>query len=293
MQDWTIKKLLDWITSHFTEKELDSPRLFAEMLLAHVLEKSRIELYTNFNKTVSPEKLAQLRDLVRRAAASEPVQYLTGRCEFYSLTVKVDRRCLIPRPETELLVERAIEYLRTAFKNSPHHPAVLDLCTGSGCIAVAIAKNFPTARVTATDISEDTLAVAAENVETHSLGDSVKLLQGSLYEPLVDNLDPKGFDLIVSNPPYISQSEYENLPQNIRSYEPSSALLAGPDGMDIYRQIASDIEHWLKSPGLLLLETDPLKAQPLAELLNSAADFAEISIEKDLAGCERIVRARR
>ncbi len=161
MQTWTIQKLLNWTAEYFAEKGIDSPRLSAELLLSYVLAMKRIELYTQFDKLVSPEQLDRLHELVKRAGQHEPIAYLTGKTEFYSLEFDVSPDCMIPRPETELLVERAIEFLRTRTGRQ----FVCDLCTGCGCIAIAIAKNFPGARIIATDISDAALNIAAKNVE--------------------------------------------------------------------------------------------------------------------------------
>jgi release factor glutamine methyltransferase len=169
MEIWTIQRLLNWITGHFTEHNVDSPRLSAELLLSHVLGAKRIELYTQFDKTVSQNHLDRLHELVKRCGEHEPLAYLIGQTEFYSLDIKVKPDCMIPRPETELLAERAIEFVReregTQF--------VCDLCTGSGCIGVAIARNCPDAHVVATDICDSALSVAAENVANHKLGERI------------------------------------------------------------------------------------------------------------------------
>jgi release factor glutamine methyltransferase len=247
---WTIQKLLNWVTEYLATKGIESPRLSAELLLSHVLGLKRIELYTQFNKAVAAEQLGILRDLVKRAGLYEPVAYLTGKTEFYSLELDITSGCMIPRPETELLVQRAIEFLRT--RSGVQY--VCDLCTGSGCIAVAIAKNFPDARITATDISAAALAVAARNVEKHRLTEQVRLLCGDLFEPIIRQLDVSQFDLIVCNPPYVSTAEYENLDKNIKDYEPASALLAGEDGMDVYRRIIEKVNEFLKPGAALMLE---------------------------------------
>ncbi|MGB2865837.1 MAG: HemK/PrmC family methyltransferase, partial [Sedimentisphaerales bacterium] len=179
MAIWTIQKLLNWTTEYLTNKGVDSPRLSAEMLLSQALGLKRIELYTQFDKQVPQQQLDLLHEMVKRAGLHEPVAYLTGKTEFYSLELDLTANCLIPRPETELLVQRAIEFLRT--RSGVQY--ICDLCTGSGCIAVAIAKNFPEARVTATDISSAALEVAARNVEKHLLMEHVRLLCGDLFEP--------------------------------------------------------------------------------------------------------------
>ncbi|MBN1126461.1 MAG: peptide chain release factor N(5)-glutamine methyltransferase, partial [Sedimentisphaerales bacterium] len=174
METWTVQKLLNWMKAYFEEKGIDAPRLSAELLLSHILDCQRIELYTNFDRVVDTDQLGRLRELVKRAADQEPIAYLVGRTEFYSLPMFVNKHCLIPRPETEMLVERAIEFLR----RRPGTQHILDLCTGSGCIAVAIAKNHNDCHVLATDICDGALAVAAENVRMQGLEDRIRLLCG-------------------------------------------------------------------------------------------------------------------
>jgi len=289
MTQWTIQKLLTWITEYLTKNDVDAPRLSAELLLSHVLKLTRIELYTQFNKIVEKADLDVLHGLVKRAGEHEPVAYLVGRTEFYSIELEVDAHCLIPRPETELLVQKAIEFLRT--REGMQH--VCDLCTGSGCIAVAIAKNFPEARVTATDISDAALAVAAHNVEKYGLGERVQLLCGDLFEPLVPHLDVTQWDLIVCNPPYVSAAEYEALAKNVKDYEPELALRAGDDGLDIYRRINAQIDQYLKPNGTLLLEIGYAQGPAVRELLEATELFAEIVVEKDTNNNDRIVTARR
>lgn len=289
MADWTIQKLLNWITDYFTEKAIDSPRLSAELLLSHVLGLTRIELYTEFDSEVTEEKLGQLHELVKRCGGNEPVAYLVGRTEFYSLPIKVTPDCLIPRPETELLVERAIEFLRTR-KGVQY---VCDLCTGSGCIAVAIAKNFADAKIIATDISDAALAVAAENVEAHNLKDKVQLLCGDLFAPVIAGLDAGKFDLITCNPPYVSAAEYESLDKNVRDYEPRQALYAGADGLDVYRKIIEKIDEFLKPDSTLLLEIGYSQGPAVRELLEQTGFFGEIKIEKDPHNNDRVVTAKK
>ncbi len=288
MNQWTIQKLLTWITDYLTKNSVDAPRLSAEMLLSHVLELTRIDLYAQFNKPVAKEHLDELHKLVKRAGQHEPVAYLVGKTEFYSLQLEVDAHCLIPRPETELLVQRAIEFLRT--RQGPQH--VCDLCTGSGCIAVAIAKNFPEAKVTATDISDAALAIAARNVEKHQLQDRVELLCGDLFEPLVPHLDVTQWDLIACNPPYVSAAEYEALEKNVKDYEPQLALLAGDDGLDIYRRLTESIDRHLKPGGTLLLEIGYAQGPAVQEMLAETGLFAEVTVEKDVHNNDRVVTAR-
>ena len=289
METWTIQKLLNWVTEYFTGKGIDAPRLSAELLLSHVLGLKRIELYTQFDKPVARPELDALRGLVKRAGGHEPVAYLIGKTEFYSLELNITSDCMIPRPETELLVQRAIEFLRTRRGSQ----FVCDLCTGSGCIAVAIAKNFPDARVMATDISAAALDVAAKNVEKHQLTERITLLQGDLFEPLVRQLDVDQFDLIVCNPPYVSAAEYEALDKNVKDYEPRIALFAGDDGLDIYRKIIAKADQYLKPQAALILEIGYAQGTAVRELLEQTGAFGEIKVEKDVHDNDRIVTANR
>ena len=289
-EEWTIQKLLTWITDYLTAKKVDAPRLSAELLLSSVLGLKRIELYTQFNKIVPKEQLDRLRDLTKRAGLHEPVAYLVGKTEFYSLEIEVTRDCLIPRPETELLVQRTIEFLRTR----PARPQyVCDLCTGSGCIAMAVARNFPDAKVVASDVSAAALSIAARNVARHQLQDRVVLVCGDLFEPLVPPLDVTSFDVVVSNPPYVSAAEYGKLDRNVRDYEPKEALLAGPEGLDIYRRICEKIDPFLKSGGGLFLEIGYAQGQTVPNLLEQTGLFVDIKVEKDVYAHDRLVTARR
>ena len=289
MTIWTIQKLLNWTTEYLTNKDVDSPRLSAELLLSHALGLKRIELYTQFDKQVPQQQLDKLHEIVKRAGLHEPVAYLTGKTEFYSLELDITGDCLIPRPETELLVQRAIEFLRT--RSGVQY--ICDLCTGSGCIAVAIAKNFPDARITATDISAAALEVAAINVEKHLLNEQVRLLCGDLFEPIIQQLDVNQFDLIVCNPPYVSTAEYEKLDKNVKDYEPESALLAGADGMDVYRRIIEKVYEFLKPGAVLMLEIGYAQGPAIRKLLEQTGAFAQIKIEKDFHDNDRIITARK
>ena len=289
MQNWTIQKLLNWTTEYFTDKGLDSPRLSAELLLSHVVGLKRIELYTQFDKPVSRQQLDRLHDLVKRAGQNEPICYLVGKTEFYSLELDITPDCMIPRPETELLAERAIEFLRTRTGKQ----FICDLCTGSGCVAAAIAVNFPNSRLIATDISDAALNIAAKNIEKHQLKERIKLLCGDLFDPIISGLDVEKFDLIVCNPPYVSADEFEKLGKNVKDYEPRLALFAGDDGLDIYRRIAERVDAFLKPDGALMLEAGYSQGQAVRELLEQANCFSEITIEKDFSNNDRIAIARK
>lgn len=289
MSDWTIQKLLNWVTQYFTEKGLESPRLSAELLISDVLQLKRIELYTQFDKPVGKESLDKLHDLVKRAGKHEPIEYLTGKCEFYGLQFHITPACLIPRPETELLVERAIEFLQ----NRAGEQLVCDLCTGSGCIAVAVAKNHAKAKIIATDVSNEALETAEQNAEKYQLGERMKLLHGDLFEPVIPELDRYKFDLVVCNPPYITSGEFETLDKNVRNYEPKSALLAGEDGLDIYRRIAEQVEKFLKEDSALMLEIGYRQADAVTRLLEETGIFSDVMVQKDYHDNDRIVIAHR
>ena len=230
MEVWTINKLLEWVTGYFEEKGVDSPRLSAELLLCFVLKLERIQLYTLYDRVVEPSQLAQLRALVKRAGEQEPIAYLVGRCEFYSLPLTITPDCLIPRPETEHLVEKAILFLRQ--RQGPQ--LVLDLCTGSGCIAAAVAKNMKDVHIVATDICDAALKVAAENMEKLKLTDTVQLLCGDLFDPIIAELDKARFDLIVSNPPYVSEPEYEAL---FPAKQPNLVRIGTADGQTFEKYV--------------------------------------------------------
>lgn len=292
METWTIQKLLNWVAEYLKTKGVDSPRLSAELLLSHVLGLKRIELYTQFNKVVQQEQLTQLHGFVKRAAEHEPIAYLTGKREFYSLEFEITPACLIPRPETELLVERAIEFLR---KRNGEQPAVslsnlfvCDLCTGCGCVAIAIARNFASCRIVATDISDTALEVAERNVTKHGLTNRVKLLKGDLFEPVIPGLGPAKFDLIVANPPYVSEPEYEKLPKNVKDFEPKQALIAGKDGLDITRKIVTDAGRFLKPGGMLMLEIGNEQGPAVKKLMDESTCFENASICKDDQKLDRI-----
>jgi release factor glutamine methyltransferase len=289
MQTWTIQKLLNWTAGYLADKGIDSPRLSAEMLLSHVVGLKRIELYTQFDKPVTQQQLDQLHNLTERAGRHEPIAYLTGKTEFYCLELQVSPDCMIPRPETELLVERAIEFLRA----HTGRQLVCDLCTGCGCIAIAIARNCPDARIIATDISDSALAIAAKNIEKHQVKDRIKLLCGDLFDPLVPQLDVEEFDLIVCNPPYTTATEFKSLDKNIKAYEPRIALYAGEDGLDVYRRIAEKVDQFLKPNAALMLEIGYAQGQAVRELLEKANCFAEITIEKDPHDNDRIAIAKK
>src|SRR5688500_16235321 len=226
---WTVRRLLEWTTPFFTRKEVDSPRLAAELLLAHVLDVPRIKLYTDYERVLPEKKLGAYRALVQRASEQEPIAYLTGRGHFFNLELEVTRDVLIPRPDTETLVENVLQTVR--IQPGLDAPRVLDLCTGSGCVACAIAARLKNAQVVATELSERTVEVAKRNGDRLRLSGRVTVLRGALFEPLRELVDPRPFDLVVANPPYSPTAEVAKLDRSVRDYEPLQALDGGADGM--------------------------------------------------------------
>jgi len=275
---WTPLRLIAWTQGFFAKGGVDAPRLTAEILLAHALSCDRIRLYLDFDKPLGAPELSAFRDLVRRRAAGEPTAWLTGRREFLGHAFRVGPKVLVPRPETELLVEAAIARL-------PPGGALLDLCTGSGCIAISVALARPDARVVATEISPEALAVARENAE--ALGAKVELLEGDLDAPVGAG---ERFDVVISNPPYIPAGEISGLAREVR-LEPRLALDGGVDGLDVLRRIVSCAPSRLRPDGLLYLEMHETHALPLPALC-LAAGFATAEVGRDLAALPRWVVAR-
>ncbi|EGF25019.1 peptide chain release factor N(5)-glutamine methyltransferase [Rhodopirellula baltica] len=282
---WTVMRLLEWTTDFFRKKGSESPRLDAEILLAHARGCQRIELYTSFDKVPEEEQRVAFRELVRRRGEGAPVAQLVGYREFYSISIRVDENVLVPRPETEHLVIEAIDQIKGRMSDRPS-PTVLDIGTGSGAIAVAIAKSLPKTQVTAVDISLTALDIAKWNVENLKLSDRVTLLQSDLF----DGLEPdQTFDVICSNPPYISQSEYDELPTTVREFEPRGALLSGPDGTEIIARLLTDSVQRLNDGGQLIIELSPMIAGVCKTLAEQNGGYQEIHLIKDLAGHERIL----
>jgi release factor glutamine methyltransferase len=287
---WTLRRLLEWTSPFFARKGIDSPRLSAELLLAHVLGVPRIKLYTDYDRVLYPEHLAAYRQLVRRAAEDEPVAYLTGRAHFFNLEFHVTRDVLIPRPDTETLVENVIQLIR-------HQPGleasrILDLCTGSGCIAAAIAHNVKESVVVATDNSEPAIAVARQNLQRLGLADRVILEQGDLFAPLDRLVDRSPFHLLVANPPYIPTSQIPQLDRSVRDYEPLAALDGGLDGLAVHRRILAEAPPRLLSGGHIFLEIAFDQAEAARKLAAEHAEFTDVRILKDHAGNDRVLTAR-
>jgi release factor glutamine methyltransferase len=290
-QAWTVKRLLEWTNAFFIRKNVDSPRLSAELLLSHVLSVQRIRLYADFERVPSEKQLRDFRELVQRAAEDEPIAYLTGSVHFFNLEFEVTRDVLIPRPDTETLVENVLQFARrTAGFETPR---VLDLCTGSGCIAAAIAHHNKNSTLVAVDISPAAIALAKRNIDKLALADRVTLLEGDLFEPLSQLVDQHPFDLIVANPPYIATAQIESLPRSVREYEPLQALDGGLDGLMLHRRILAAAPARLRAGGRILLEIAFDQAEIARLLASEYADFQEVMILKDYAGNDRVLAATR
>jgi len=278
---WTVLDLLKWTAGYFAGKGIENGRLDAELLLAEILKLNRIGLYLNFDRPVDRDELAVFRALIERRARREPIAYILGRCEFWSLTFKVTPDVLIPRGDTETLVEAALKVL-------PQGGSLLDVGVGSGAIALAIAHERPDAQVEGIDLSPAALAIAAGNAQRLGLADKVALRSGDLFA-LDGNCQ---YDVIVSNPPYIAIGEEATLMPEVRDFEPALALFAGDDGLDCYRALIPTAKTALKDSGILLVEVGAGQAAAVAELFASSG-YAEIFTNRDLAGIDRVVAGRK
>jgi len=296
---WTTRRLLVWIGQAFTKAALDSPRLQAEMLLAHVIGCERLRLYMDPDRPVSPLERQTLRDLVARALKHEPVQYLVGEAWFFGLAFQVDRRVLIPRPATETIVQEVLQHHRGVHGGANTTGAGLligDVCTGSGCIAVALLKNLPAARVAASDVCPDALEVARANAVRHGVSDRVDFLCGHLLEPLMDYPSTragKSLDYLVANPPYIPDDEWPAVLPNVKDHEPHTALRGGPDGLDLVRPLLADGPRVLKPGGLLLVEVAESRAEQGRAEMAAHADLVDVRVLPDFEGRPRVLVGRR
>lgn len=300
---WTTRKLLAWMGEAFTKKDLDSPRLLAELLMAHVVGCDRLKLYMDQDRPATPLERESLRDLVARALKHEPVQYLVGEAWFFGLPFKVDRRVLIPRPCTETMVEYVLQHHRATHgpsegesRNRGDGVLFADVCAGSGAIAVALLKNLPGARGVATDISNEAINVTRENAARHGVTDRLDVLQGDLLKPLRDFAPTAdgSLDYLVSNPPYIPDDEWPGqVDRNVLDHEPHVALRGGVDGMSFARPILRDGAVLLKAGGMILVEVAASRAGQALEVARSNAMLKDARVLKDHEGLDRVVLATR
>ncbi len=336
-QGWTTRRLLAWMAKAFTDKGLDSPRVLAELLMAHVARCDRIRLYMEADRPASQEERDELRSLVARALRHEPVQYLVGEAVFFTHTFRVDPRVLIPRPSTVTLLEALIEHTqrrglhaRNPYEDPPPPPTptdtdtephnepnsnpsdpsgpddqdpaappptppamtIADVCTGSGCVAISAALAMPTARVVATDLSADALAVAQDNAQRLAADGRITFAEGDLLEPLRALAPAGGFDAILSNPPYIPDHEWADVEPNVKDHEPELALRSGPDGLAHARPIIEGAMPLLTPGGLLAVEVAASTTDSVAEIAKQAG-WHNVRIRTDIDGLPRTLEATR
>lgn len=283
---WTVGRLIPWAAEYLGGHGVDSPRLCGELLLSHVLGCSRLELYLRFEQPLSPEELADFKKLILRRKGREPVDYILGNREFYGLEFSVGPGVLVPRPETEHLVEEALARLEGL-----EAPRILDLCTGSGAVALTLAHERPDAEVTGCDISPEALTWARRNAHNLGLQERVRWLMGDLWEPVAAGSG--FFDVITANPPYVTTAEMAGLSPEVGRFEPRLALEGGEDGLDIVRSIIAGAGAHLRPLGWLLVELGAGQAAQAQRLAQACGAFAEVSLIKDLAGIERVLVCER
>ncbi len=330
-ETWTVRRLRAWVKEYLTARGVESPMVCADLLIAHVLKCDRMRLFMDVERVAATTELEQLRALVQRAGRHEPVQYLVGSWSFFGCDLEVGPATLIPRPATESLVSEAIERLRAvdgavALASQNSNPdgdssvnplRIADLCTGTGCIAIAIARALTASRtgrrqlawqggsptplgdesahrpleILATEFVTAAAALAQRNVDAHKFGGIIRVEVGDLDAPFVGRSLEHTFDLICANPPYISDAEWDEVPRNVRDYEPSSALRGGSDGLDFVRRIVASASTWLKPGGSLLVEISSSQGES-AMALAREAQLDDVKVLHDLEGHPRVLAAR-
>jgi release factor glutamine methyltransferase len=280
-----VLEVLQATTNYFKKRDIDSPRLNAEHLLAHVLERKRIELYLEFERQLGELELAPMRELVRRRGEGEPLQHLLGTVEFCGLTFLCDKRALVPRPETEELVELVQSKIENRSKSDAHRSTIVDVGTGSGVIALSLAKKFPDAKVFAVDVSDDALSLARENAARLGLSDRVEIRKGDLLEDFGER-----FDVIVANLPYIAMKDRESLARDVL-HDPEVALFAGDHGNEIIHRLIEQAPGFLEPEGLLALEIGLGLAEELHAFL-AQKKWRDIEMKNDYQGVTRFLFAR-
>ena len=287
----TVLEAIQKSADFLAKKGVESPRLQTELLLAHLLKLPRMKLYLNFERTLKLPEVDALRELVKRRGQREPLQHITGSTSFCGLEIAVNRHALVPRPETEILAELGWQWLEFTLQRVPEQPkgwtpTALDFGTGTGCIAIALAVKCPAAKITATDISADALALTKENAARNGVAERIEFLQGDGFVALFDASErgrlarelsgadtrtscPRSFDLIISNPPYIPSAEIATLQPEVRDFDPRSALDGGGDGLDFYRLIASQAAAFLKPGGKVMLEFGDGQAEAIRRIFEN------------------------
>jgi release factor glutamine methyltransferase len=288
-ESWTILKLIRWTSERFQREGLPTPRLDAEVLLSSALKVDRVRLYTHFDQPLLPEELVRFKEMIQRRLKREPVAYIIGRREFWSLSFKVTRDVLIPRPETEILVSEALS-LCPSIPTGNGDLQVLEIGTGSGAISIALAKELASGSITATEISEKALTVAEENAASNGVRERLRFLRGDLFSPLKNG---EQFHLILTNPPYISRDEWSDLMPEVRDFEPVLALDGGRDGLDFYRRALLQVSEFLFPGGWFLGEIGAGQDQKILEIAGQNPALGELSFAADLAGIKRVFKTRK
>jgi release factor glutamine methyltransferase len=279
---WTVLEALDWTRAYLAEKNDEHPRLSAEWLLSAATGLSRIEQYAYHDRPLTLEERAALREGVARRAKGEPLQYVTGEVPFRHLVLRIVPGVFIPRPETEVLVEAVLRHLDDS---TVAEPVVVDLCTGSGAVALAIAQERPSVSVWATEITPQGAALAHDNAERAGVADRVTVLEGDLFAPVPAELRGR-IDVVAANPPYIPTADLAALPMEVVAFEPMGALDGGPCGMDVIERIMSEAREWLAPHGALAIETDTARVRDAASAMS--AWYECVSVGQDLTGRDRI-----
>jgi release factor glutamine methyltransferase len=284
---WTVLRMMEWSGEYLEDKGVVCGRLDAEHLLASVLGLGRLDLYLQFDRPLVAAELDRYRPLLKRRARREPLQYILGRAAFRELDLEVDGRVLIPRPETEILLDEVLEWAKA---HAGAQARALDLGTGSGAIALSLVLEGPFESVVATDSSEAALEVARRNAEAAGLSERLDFRLGSFFDPV---REAEVFDLVVSNPPYVAEGEAPSLEPEVRDWEPGDALFAGPDGLVALRAIVAGAGPRLRPGGLLALEVGLGQAGPVTAMLEATGQYVDLRVRRDLTGRERVVLSRR
>ena len=286
-----MKAFLEWSIDRLTQAGVDSPRMEAEVLLAGALGFGREEIYRRPERILNEDEKSVSRDFVGRRVRQEPVAHILGHREFWSLDFKITPDVLIPRPETETLIETLLKLQAklNAEASTGQVRRLLDIGTGSGIIAVVAAREITDCRVTATDLSPDALVVARENADTHDVSDQINFIQGDLFAEVPETL----YDFIVSNPPYIETKRLPDLMPDVRNFEPTAALDGGVDGLDFYRRIISKASDYLKEGGGLVFEIGETQAEAVSRLLCAEDEYETLKVTQDYSGYDRVVSARK
>ena len=288
----TIHNILKWAIVTLKEADIESPGINADTLLSFSLSCDRTKLYTNPDEFVSNADISRYKELISERIRHVPLQYITHQVEFMSLEFFVDEHVLIPRPETEILVETVLHKAHDK-RDSNRKVTIMDIGTGSGNIAVSFARYLNNAEIYASDISQEALSIAKSNALSHKVAGNIHFLHGDIFDAFSGSIKKGQVDFITSNPPYVSESEWKNLEPELKDHEPREALVAGKDGFYFYRQIIKDSYDWLRPGGYLVVEIGETQANTIINLMENVGHYGDIEISNDLQGKERVISARR